>query len=161
GGRAARDRQGGGGGVMGRELFPLPAIVREAEDLESLAAIANAAHEEGEQLSREGLARFRAAGEALIKAKKQCGHGEWLGWREKNIRFSERQTQRYMRLAKSDVTSDLESQWQIISGNAPSNDEGGEEEALCLVVYAGHGRAPARAGGPPAYPLNPAQGLAT
>jgi hypothetical protein len=114
---------------------PFPA----AEDLDALAARANAAHEAGEAASRKGLEHFRAAGEALLKAKAQCGHGNWLAWLEKNVRFSERRAQQYMRLAKSEVTADLEAEWQIISGNAPEKEEAegepeGAREALPVFV---------------------------
>jgi site-specific DNA-methyltransferase (adenine-specific) len=94
-----------------------PAIVRPAEGLASLAAVANEQHEAGEGATRRGLEHFRAAGEALLRAKGQLGHGNWLAWVEKHLRFTERQARRYMTLAKSDVTSDLEEQWRIISGN--------------------------------------------
>ena len=52
-----------------------PAIVRSGVDLRALAAEINAAHEAGERSTRAGLEHFRKAGEALLKAKKECGHG--------------------------------------------------------------------------------------
>jgi hypothetical protein len=47
--------------------------VRQADDLAELAGRINAEHEAGERATRKGLEHFRAAGEALLKAKKQCG----------------------------------------------------------------------------------------
>jgi hypothetical protein len=47
------------------------------KNLATLAAGINAAHEAGEQTTWKGLEHFRKAGEALMKAKKQCGQGKW------------------------------------------------------------------------------------
>jgi hypothetical protein len=85
--------------TMNRELTPL-AIVREAESLEHLAQQINASHEAGLTATRQGLARFRDAGEALLKAKARCKHGEWLPWLEKNVRFSRKTVAAYMRIAE-------------------------------------------------------------
>jgi hypothetical protein len=105
------------------DLFDPPAMVRPAEDLAALAARANAEHEAGERLTRKGLEHYRAAGEALRKAKAQCGHGKWLAWLKANVKFSQQQASRYMQLAKLPVTSNLEDQWRVISGNVPPEDE--------------------------------------
>jgi hypothetical protein len=110
-----------------------PAEVRPAEDLAALAALAaeiNAEHQNGESATRKGLEHFRRAGEKLIAAKKQCGHGKWLKWLAKNVRVKERRARQYMALAESAVTADLEEQWRLISGNPPngSEDEDGPED---------------------------------
>lgn len=118
---------------MNRTLDP-PAIVREVQDdLPALAAQANAAHEAGEEASQKGLEYFRAAGVALLRAKQQCGHGKWLPWLKANVTFGERQAQRCMELAKSDVTSDLESQWRVILGNDDGEDS--EEKKTAHVAH--------------------------
>jgi hypothetical protein len=96
--------------------FTPPAIVRPAEDLEALAAEINAEHEAGEDATCRGLEHFRRAGEKLLKAKEQCGHGNWLSWLKRNVKFSERQARRYMALAKSEPGSDLETQWRALYG---------------------------------------------
>jgi hypothetical protein len=45
----------------------------------------------------------------LLKVKAALGHGNWLPWLKQHVKgHSERQIRRYMRLAKTDVTSDLE-----------------------------------------------------
>ena len=63
------------------DLTP-PAIVAPAEGLGELAAVANAGYEAGEDATRKGIDHDIAAGEALVKAKKLCGHGKWSrGWR--------------------------------------------------------------------------------
>lgn len=40
-------------------------------------------------------------GRRLTEAKAQLGHGQWLGWLEKEVEFSERTAQNFMRLAES------------------------------------------------------------
>jgi phage N-6-adenine-methyltransferase len=97
--------------------FAKLAEVREAESLAELAVRINSAHEAGEHSCQKGIEYFRAAGEALLKAKSKCGHGRWLGWLETNIKCTERQARRYMALAQTDVTSDLEGAWRVILGN--------------------------------------------
>ena len=46
-----------------------------------------------------GIEHFRRAGEMLLEAKKQVGHGEWGGWLKRNFRLSQRSANDYMRLA--------------------------------------------------------------
>jgi hypothetical protein len=75
------------------------AEVRPAADLAALAAEINSQHRQGEEMTRTGLEHFRRAGEALLKAKAQCGHGRWMAWLEKNVRFSRQQAAAYMRVA--------------------------------------------------------------
>jgi hypothetical protein len=81
------------------ELQP-PAIVRSHEDPAALAALINAEHQAGERATRQGLDHFRKAGEALLRAKKLLGHGEWLGWLKANVQVSGRTARDYMRLAR-------------------------------------------------------------
>jgi hypothetical protein len=94
------------------DLTP-PAIVAPAEGLGELAAVANAGYEAGEDATRKGIDHYIAAGEALVKAKKLCGHGKWLEWVQKNLRFGDRQARKLMRLyrerdrLKSESDSDL------------------------------------------------------
>jgi ParB family chromosome partitioning protein len=121
---------------MPDSLKPTPAIVQTGKAEASLAELArqiNAHHEAGERCRREGPQHYRACGEALLKAKKLVGHGRWMKWLEKNVRCSYRQAERYMRLAKFDVTSNLTEEenlaegWRIINGNA--DDEPAERAA--------------------------------
>jgi hypothetical protein len=76
-------------------------LVRPADGLAELAVAINAEHEAGEVATRKGLAHFRAAGEALLQAKKKCGHGNWLPWLKANVRFDRMTASRYMRVAAS------------------------------------------------------------
>jgi 16S rRNA G966 N2-methylase RsmD len=73
----------------------------KTDTLESLATVANEAHACGEADVRKSLAHFRTAGEALIEAKRQVGHGGWMTWMKENLRFGYRQAARYMLLARS------------------------------------------------------------
>jgi hypothetical protein len=102
-----------------RDIDPTPpAIVRQAEDLASLAAQINEKVKAGMAHSRQGVQDFRDAGVMLAKAKKLAGHGRWLGWLKKNCpETSERQAQRYMKLAevKSDSESDLQAAFLALS----------------------------------------------
>jgi DUF3102 family protein len=89
----------------------LPAVVHEMESLAALASKINHAHRAGEAATRRGLEYFRAAGEMLLKAKEQCGHGEWMTWLKKNIKASQRSANKYMTLAARwcDLEGKLES----------------------------------------------------
>jgi ParB family chromosome partitioning protein len=68
--------------------------------LGQLAMRINQAHEDGEQACWRGLEHFRAAGQWLLAAKAKCGHGKWLKWLEKNVRFSQQTASRYMRISQ-------------------------------------------------------------
>jgi phage N-6-adenine-methyltransferase len=76
-----------------------PAIVRQVEDLASLAEAINAEHKEVEAAAQSSLEHARAAGEMLLRAKEQCVHGKWLPWQKANLRFSDRTARAYMRIA--------------------------------------------------------------
>lgn len=104
-----------------KDLDP-PAIVQSADSLDELAAQINAEFGLAEQKSREGTAHYRTVGLKLIEAKSRLKHGEWLKWLNANVKFTVRQADRYMRLAKLDVTSNLDDQWQVISGNYDDDD---------------------------------------
>lgn len=114
----------------------ISSIIKPVTTLAELAAEINADHEAGERASWKGVEQFRLAGKRLLQAKAlskaQHGHGHWLKWVEKNLRFTERQARRYMALAKSDVTSDLEDAWRILCGNDESaahvSHNSGEQE---------------------------------
>jgi hypothetical protein len=79
-----------------KEIFDPPAIVRGAEDLETLAQQINAREEQG---VRALLEHARAQGEDLARAKKVAGHGKWLKWLEKNVSFDRRTATNYMLIA--------------------------------------------------------------
>src|SRR5690242_1052977 len=97
-----------------------PPLPLRTNDLGALAERIKTALAAGEAAKRKGLEHYRAAGAALREAKAKCGHGRWGEWLRVNVDLSERQAQRYMALAESDVTADLEAQWRSILGNAPA-----------------------------------------
>jgi hypothetical protein len=109
---------------------------RQAEDLAALAAQINRCHNVGMEYVESGLEFYHEAGVALLKAKERCGHGKWLAWVKANLKFTGRRAQQYMKLAKCEVTSDLEDAWRRIQGNECDED-------------AGPGEAPASTSGTP------------
>ena len=65
-----------------------------------LADEINAAHDRVAQCLSEGLSHATHAGELLLRAKADVGHGGWLKWLKQNVSFSARTAQLYMQLAK-------------------------------------------------------------
>jgi hypothetical protein len=69
-------------------------------DLAQMAASINAAHRAALAAVRSGIEHAHRAGALLLRAKKECGHGEWIPWLEEHCAgLGVRQAQRYMRLA--------------------------------------------------------------
>lgn len=66
-----------------------------------LAAQINEQHRLAYGKAQEALEHARAAGELLIKAKDGMKHGEWLPWLAANVEVSERQSQKYIAVAKN------------------------------------------------------------
>jgi ParB family chromosome partitioning protein len=97
-----------------------------AGSLAELAARINAEYQAGEGATRRGLEHFRAAGDLLIRAKDRCGHGRWLGWVRKHLRFGDRQARKYMRLARewrqvksaSDADSSIDAALRLLAEGA-------------------------------------------
>jgi hypothetical protein len=96
------------------------------------AAEINAEHLAATGKAREAIEHARRAGEMLLDVKAGLGHGEWLPWLKKNITFSERTAQTYMRLAtrwdqlqsKSATAADLPLRDALNAiGNTPSPRE--------------------------------------
>lgn len=107
--------------VRRSELFGGPAEVRPAESLADLAALANSAAE-------KGVESLRAAGEALLKARALCKHGDWMGWLRKNIKYSPQHARRLMRLAEQKPPRfDTGSHLDALADPVPWEDEPEEE----------------------------------
>jgi hypothetical protein len=70
-------------------------------DLPALAEQANRYHNRAQELTSGALEVAWLAGHALLDAKRQCRHGEWLGWLADNFEGSERTAQAYIRLASN------------------------------------------------------------
>jgi len=69
-----------------------PAMVRPAEDLGDLAAVANAGYHASEDAAQQCIEHYSAPGEALLKSMKLCGRGRCLTWLAAIQRFAERLT---------------------------------------------------------------------
>lgn len=114
----------------------LPAIVRQVDSLDELAGQINGAHEAGMQSMGSGLSYFRQVGAMLSRAKDKCGHGHWLEWVSKNLKFSDRQARNYMRLhrewdqIKSELSSDLTGALKILTRGTQEVDEDCVAEAV-------------------------------
>lgn len=85
-----------------------PAIVRESDDLAAIAAEIKAAMKAAKASEADALRHYKAAGKALVRAKKLVGHGHWLAWLEKS-KLPEREARRCVAWFKSDKVADLES----------------------------------------------------
>ena len=80
----------------------------------TLAGQINAEHEACCRAAFSALEHARTAGELLIQAKEEAGHGAWLPWLTKNCpSISERSAQGYMRVARR--WPELESKAQRIA----------------------------------------------
>ena len=67
----------------------------------TLAADIQRHHDEAQRCAGEAVEHARLAGEALLKAKAEVGHGGWLDWlNSAGFEFGHRTAQNYMRLAK-------------------------------------------------------------
>jgi hypothetical protein len=75
-------------------------IVRKAEDVASLLATADAEHEAGLRAQRKSLEHYRRAGEALLRAKRAAGHGNWLKVLAQKCKIPQQRASEYMRLAE-------------------------------------------------------------
>jgi hypothetical protein len=69
--------------------------------LTDLAARIRAEHEAVSKALKESVRHAIAAGELLVEAKGQLGHGRWLPWLRDHCTISERTAQLYMRVAKN------------------------------------------------------------
>jgi hypothetical protein len=146
---------------MNVQLLDHPARVRPAKELAALAEQINRNHELGERAMRRALGHYRAAGEALLKAKDLCKYGTWGKWLAKNVSCSERRAQHYMELARCEVTSDLAEQlavWRRISGNAPAAEAPLEEEGEGKEAGKADGEQDGEADGAEEAPVPPPSG---
>jgi hypothetical protein len=69
--------------------------------LPDLAARIRAEHEAVSTALKESVRHAITAGELLVEAKGQLGHGRWLPWLRDHCTISERTAQLYMRVAKN------------------------------------------------------------
>jgi hypothetical protein len=67
--------------------------------LKILAEKANREHSQAQRSAQQSVKHGVEAGELLLRAKEEVGHGKFTEWIEKNFEGSQRQATRYMRLA--------------------------------------------------------------
>lgn len=77
--------------------------------LSDLSEVANNAAECVESDMRSAVQNAITAGRALISAKSQCAHGQWLDWLKSNWRFGVRLAQDYMSIANTQNSAYLTS----------------------------------------------------
>lgn len=70
-------------------------------DLSDVAEYINSEHVLAQESFSSAAQHAINCGNALINAKAQCRHGEWLQWLKKNIRIHQTTASGYMRLAKA------------------------------------------------------------
>lgn len=71
----------------------------EKMDVETLAIIANDAAEDVETNARKTVEHADRCGRALLAAKQQIPHGQWLAWLGANFNYSQQTASDYMRIA--------------------------------------------------------------
>jgi hypothetical protein len=64
-----------------------------------IAAQVNAVHEQAHAAARTAIEHAVECGRLLREARDGIGHGGWLPWIKKNLKFGPRQAQKYLRLA--------------------------------------------------------------
>jgi hypothetical protein len=119
-------------------LYP-PNITRESEDpeMEQWAYVATSALEAGHKAAITTQSRYQEAGEALIKAKAKCGHGNWLSWL-KRYKISRTSALRAMRIASKCATvAHLDEAVEVLSSPEEESekvkpaDEPADKPPLC------------------------------
>ncbi|WP_313673252.1 MT-A70 family methyltransferase [Mycolicibacterium sp.] len=97
--------------------------------LPELASEANRFHAEAETKAQSAVESAWLAGKALIAAKEQCKHGDWLPWLDANFDADERTARRYMVLASNRTcVSDLDPGTSINGALAAIQKENGRNE---------------------------------
>jgi Protein of unknown function (DUF3102) len=79
-------------------------VVRTDDDL---AREINAEHGHVEAYKHHTIKHAVRCGGLLLEMKRRVGHGNWLGWVEKNFEASERTARNYVEIAKSAAVADL------------------------------------------------------
>lgn len=95
-------------------------------ELTTLAADIRESHEAAIAAGRSALEHARCAGELLVEAKRQVGHGTWLVWlRDHCPTLSARTAQVYMRIAR---------EWPALEAKAQRVADLPVREALALLA---------------------------
>jgi hypothetical protein len=84
-------------------MMPSVAITAKARSIaRPLKTLVPLIQSELQQGNNAGHEHYRRAGEMLIEAKDQVGHGGWTRWLAKNFDLSQRTAQDYMRWAREE-----------------------------------------------------------
>jgi hypothetical protein len=115
------------------ELNPPAQVKHYDAELDQLAFEINSVLDIAAAAAKKGAEHYRAAGQMLARAKEKVAHGQWEKWLHQNLKnCSVRQAQRWLKLAKSDVTSLLDEQWKIICGNVAEEEEDVKPEPVAI-----------------------------
>lgn len=71
--------------------------------INELAQVINSEYEAAQLDAQSAVQHAINCGTALIEAKAQCKHGEWLSWLEANVKFTRMTATTYMKLAEANV----------------------------------------------------------
>ena len=84
------------------EIGPRQKVIASWLDNPSLSGAINAEHDAAERTARRAIDHARSAGEKLLMAKAQVGHGQWLSWVSANCpALSARTARAYMQLSRN------------------------------------------------------------
>lgn len=89
-----------GAGLMMEKVMAAPALREPTHISRPLKTLIPLIQSELQQGNNAGHEHYRLAGEMLIEAKEQVGHGGWNRWLSKNFELSPLTAQRYMRMAR-------------------------------------------------------------
>ena len=102
--------------------------------LVTLAEMANEAAEACEQSARRTVEQAATCGRALLAAKEQCEHGQWLQWLGRNFDYDKATAQRYMQVAKAASVRNLADHDSVASVLRVLADERAAERATAKPV---------------------------
>jgi hypothetical protein len=100
----------------------------------------NAAHEAAAAALKSSVIHAMQAGDMLLEAKEQVGHGEWLPWLKANFPFSDRTARLYMQLARKRVNVEAKMATVADLSLREAVDEITEREPETYLASGGHVR---------------------
>ena len=100
-----------------------------AMPLVTLADLANEAAAACEKSARTTVEQAAVCGRALLAAKDQCEHGQWMHWLRQNFDYDTSTARRYMQVAKAASVHNLEDHDSVASVLRVLADERAAERA--------------------------------
>jgi hypothetical protein len=105
----------------------------------------NAAHRAAFGHAKEAMEAAAECGRLLLQAKELVPHGDWVAWLEANTETDERQSQKYMRLAKhwpelekrtgGSYLGGINETLKLIAKPKPINDDEERDRKECVALY--------------------------